>query len=110
MIIYDFNIERIAVFPQKANSPLIVDSDAIVTLPVTRQRLKPVSRNSRDVLQFLGIVEHPELPPRDDFDAAKLATMEAIEQFRGFLAAEGPDQYGSISRRTLTRNVKVPPS
>jgi hypothetical protein len=60
MIIDDFDAFRRAFAPDEADSPLIVDPDTMLTLPVAAQSLKPVSRNRRHVLQLLGIVQHPK--------------------------------------------------
>src|ERR1019366_5514240 len=63
MIIDDLDAFRRAVAPDEANSPFVVDPDTMLTLGVTAQRLKPVSWNCRHVLQLLGVVQHPKLPP-----------------------------------------------
>src|ERR1035438_6074541 len=64
MIIDNLDVLRSALSPDETDSPLVVDSDAMLTLPVAGQSLDPVSRNRRDVFQFFGIVEHSQLPPR----------------------------------------------
>ena len=43
MIIYDFNIICIAVLPPKANPPLIVNTDAVLSLPVTFKRFQLIA-------------------------------------------------------------------
>src|ERR1022692_1063072 len=54
MIIDDLDAFRRAFAPDEADS----------TLGVTAQRLEPVSRNCRHILQLPGVVQHPKLPPR----------------------------------------------
>jgi hypothetical protein len=84
--------------PEEADSPSIVDPDTILTLPVTTKRLKPVSRNCRHVLQFLGVVQHPKFPPRHRSNVAESAALLALKKLLGLLAAEGSYHTGSISR------------
>src|ERR1017187_1244338 len=54
MITDDLDAFRRAFAPDEADS----------TLGVAVQRLEPVSRNCRHILQLLGVVQHPKLPPR----------------------------------------------
>jgi hypothetical protein len=98
MIIDDLDALRRAFAPEEADSPLIVDPDTILTLPATAQRLKPVSRNSRQVLQRLGVVQHPKLPPRHRSNVAESAALLALKKLLGLLAAEGSYHTSSISR------------
>jgi len=44
MIINDLDIIGVAASPDETNAPLIIDSDAMLTLAIAFQRLKPVTR------------------------------------------------------------------
>src|SRR5665811_1207236 len=101
MIIDDLDAVRRAVAPTEANSPLVVDPDTMLALPVTTQRLKPVSWNCRHVLQLLGVVQHPKLPARLRSNVAELAAPLAFKKLLGLLRAEGSYHTGSIPRRPL---------
>jgi hypothetical protein len=57
VIIDDLDVFRSAISPDKADPPLIVDADTVLTRPVTAQRLQPVSWNCRHILQLPGVVE-----------------------------------------------------
>lgn len=46
MVILDDHILRARVGPHEADAPLVVDPDAVLAFPVTRQRLEPVSRGN----------------------------------------------------------------
>jgi hypothetical protein len=98
MIIDDLDAFRRAFAPDEADSPLIVDPDTMLTLPVTAQSLKPVPWNCRHVLQLLGIVQHPQLPPRNCSNVAESAALLAVKQLLGPPAAEGSYHTGSIPR------------
>jgi len=89
MIIDDLDAFRRAFAPDEAESPLIVDPDAILTLPVAAQSLKP------------GIVQHPKLPPCHGFNVAESAVLLTVKEILGLLAAEGSYHTGSITRWPL---------
>lgn len=57
MVVYDFDVERAAVVPAKADAPLIVDADTILTLPVARKLFKPVARRGQEVTQVFCVME-----------------------------------------------------
>lgn len=96
MVIYDLDRFRRALAPDKADSPSIVDSDAILTFPVAAQSLKPVSWDCRQILQILGIVQHPKLPSCHRSDVAESAALLAVEEILGLLAAKRSDHSRSI--------------
>ena len=101
MIIDDLDAFRRAFAPDEAESPLIVDPDAMLTLPVAAQSLKPVSWNCRHVLQALGVVQHPQLPPGHGSNVAEFAVLLPVKELLGLLAAEGSYHTGSIPRWPL---------
>src|ERR1035441_4962987 len=101
VIIDDLDALRRAFAPEEPDSPLIFAPVPILTLPVTTKRLKPVSRNCRHVLQFLGVVQHPKFPSRHRSNVAESAALLALKKLLGLLAAEGSYHTGSISRRPL---------
>ncbi len=72
MVIDDFNVLCSAVGPDKADSPLIIDSDAVLALPVAGQSFEPISGNGRDVTQCIGIMQHTQLPPSNSCDVNEL--------------------------------------
>jgi hypothetical protein len=44
MVIYDFYLLRNGTSPSETNPPLVIDPDAVLPRPVTRQGLQPVAR------------------------------------------------------------------
>ncbi|HUB85557.1 MAG TPA: hypothetical protein VL971_07665, partial [Rhizomicrobium sp.] len=49
MIVYNFHIDRFAGVPSETNSPLIVDTDAVLSLSPAAQRFQPVARRIAQV-------------------------------------------------------------
>ena len=43
MVVNNFNINRALFGPDKTKAPLVIDSDAVLPLPRTLQRFKPVT-------------------------------------------------------------------
>src|ERR1022692_2573529 len=80
VIIDNLNVLRGALSPGKTDSPLIVDSDAVLPLSIADQSLQPVSRNRRDVCQSLGVVKHSQFPPRDLGDIDELPATLSMKQ------------------------------
>jgi len=68
MIVYDFNFERIARPPCKANPVLIVHPDAVLAFPITFERFQPVAWRHSQILQRLRTMEHSQFPERDAMD------------------------------------------
>ena len=101
MIVDDLDSFRRAFSPDKAQSPLVVDPDAVLTLPVAVQCIEAVSWDRRQVLQPLSVIQHSQLSPRDRFNVSELAAVLALEELLGLLAPEGTYQMGSIPRGPL---------
>jgi len=91
MVVNNLHVFRCAFLPAKTDPPLIVDPDAVLAFPVTRQRLESVSWNCRDVFPLFSIIEHPELPARHLRDVCELAAAVTLEELLGLFAAEGPN-------------------
>jgi hypothetical protein len=51
MVVGYFNIIGVSVFPSKADPPLIVDPDTVLTLAVALQGLEPVTRRDFKALK-----------------------------------------------------------
>jgi hypothetical protein len=50
VIVDDFNIMRLAVSPHEANSPLIVDPNAMLTGSISLESLQAVARRNAKIL------------------------------------------------------------
>src|SRR5712691_4627515 len=58
MVIHNFNIIGIAVFPFKTNTPLPIYADAALAGAVAAQRLKPVAGQGHKVLDGFCVVQN----------------------------------------------------
>src|SRR6267143_3894556 len=71
VIVHDLNIDPTGrtFRPFETDPPLIVDTNAVLTLPVPDQRLETVARQRAKVLQRHGRLEAVELQLRGPFDS-----------------------------------------
>jgi len=54
MIINNFDFVRRGTFPPKTHTPLVVDTNAVLSSPFALQRFQPISGRYRYVPQFRG--------------------------------------------------------
>ncbi len=64
MIVDDFNVARTAVLPIETDSPLIVNSDAVLTRPITRQFFESVTWRGQQIAQVFRIIQIKQLASR----------------------------------------------
>src|SRR5438876_1089921 len=96
MIVDDFDLPRAVVSPPKADSPLIVDSNAVLPTPITAEFLQPVTRRHTQVVQILRAVEHLQLSFGLCLERAKLPQRAASEQLRGVPRGKRPNHLTDI--------------
>jgi hypothetical protein len=65
VIIDDFDVERTGLRPAKADSPLIVDPDAVLTGSSAFQGFESIARWYFQIVQAGGDLELPQLASRD---------------------------------------------
>ena len=61
MIVYNFDSVRILVIPDKANTPLVVDTNGMLPLTVASQFLKPIAWGDAKVVQAFGGIDQNQL-------------------------------------------------
>jgi len=61
VIVGDLDVIGVVTAPNKANSELVIDSDAVLTLPVPPKLFQSVPGRESQVLQFGCAVEHCQL-------------------------------------------------
>jgi hypothetical protein len=73
VVVNDRDVVGVAALPSKAHAPLAVDADAVLATPITLQRLDAIGWRYAKVVQCGGVVEHPQLSPRDGLNVARKA-------------------------------------
>lgn len=88
MIIDDLDIEGVARFEPEADAPLVVDTNAPLSLSLALERFEPVARRHSQVFDSSRGVQHREFPHRHGLDADKSFYPFAVKQIFGFTAFE----------------------
>src|SRR5438094_8261905 len=89
MVVHDFHVQRILALPAEANAPLVIDTDAVLPVPVALQRFKPISRRSAQISQAPGLVQQQQLSPSRPSNLRRQPPGRfVIEQPLGFWAGE----------------------
>jgi hypothetical protein len=97
MIIHDLNVIRVCFSPNKAETPLIVDPDAVLSSSIAVQQFQPISRRSSQVPQLHGAIQLPELSTGNLLDSAKAANRLPTVKTFGLRTAERPDHQLIVS-------------
>ena len=61
MVVNNFDIVRIAATPLETNTPLAIDADAVLPLPIAFKRFQFVPGWNLQILQPHGSVQHAQL-------------------------------------------------
>ena len=80
MIVNNFNVQRIAVFPAKAYSPLIVDPYTVLPLAIAFQGFKTVPGRNPKILQLYRAVQIKQLASCRPFNTSKSFDVSVIEK------------------------------
>jgi hypothetical protein len=57
VVIHDFHVVSIGIFPFEADAPLLIDADAELAGPVAAQRFETVAGQARQILHGFGVVQ-----------------------------------------------------
>ena len=81
MVIGDFHRAGVSFFPDETESPLVIDTDAVLACPVSFQGFKAVSRRNAQVLQAGGVVQHFELAHGGALDVrGQIGGLDAVKE------------------------------
>jgi len=100
MIVNNHNVQRIAVFPAKADSPLIVDSDAVLSLAIAFQGFKTVSGRNPKILQLDCTVHIKQFWSWNPFNTSKSPDIPVIEKCLRIFAMERTNHATRLLRKT----------
>jgi hypothetical protein len=100
LIIHNFDIVRVAVLPSKANSPSIIDTDAILSLPIPFQRFQLIAGRLPQILKGFGAIQVEKFASCLPFEGLKTANWAIIKESGGVAASERFDHLGRIVRLT----------
>jgi len=112
VIVDDFNIERVVVYPAKTNSPLLVDSNTPLSFAIASQGFEVIRGRNSKVVERDRPMQHSEFSHRNGLNIARQAarTLEPKHPLR-LLARESPDHPFEfiVSRYRINRMSFSPP-
>ena len=91
MIVHYLNVKGIGLNPTEADSPLVVDPNAVLSGPISEQRFQPIPRDHPQIGNGWRRVNVIELSLGHYSDTLKLPAELAPEDLFGFLVPERPD-------------------
>ena len=87
--------------PDKADAPLIIGSDRVLSFPISSQCLQLVPRRRSQDPQFCRGVELEQFPQGSALDGAKTLAVMIVEKLLCFLRAKALDHTPRVLRNTL---------
>ncbi len=83
MIVRNFNLVRISCAPFKANAPLVIDANTVLSRAIHRKFLKAVARWHAEIIELFGRIQDGQFTPSDAVQRGRKASRELTlkEQF-----------------------------
>jgi len=82
MVVDYLDFVRIAIAPYKANPPLVINADAVLSFPVPAHLLQSIAGRRRQIAQFRCAVQLSELASRDRLNCAEAtAWLPSVKPF-----------------------------
>ncbi len=94
--------------PSEANAELVVDPDAVLTGPVTLERLEPITRRNSQVFQAARDLQLPDLPSSRGLDTIESPDASTFRKGLRLRALERDDHSGIITRCVTMRQEVCP--
>ena len=98
MVVHDLNIGGANFSPDEADAPLIIDADAVLTLPFVFQRFQVIPWWCLQEIQCLRGVKLREFPLGDLGQSPEPTRVLALIQRQGFLSLERLDHVRMVLR------------
>lgn len=100
VVVHDLDVRWPDISPYKADTPLVIDADTVLTLPIIFQGLQVISRRRLQESQRLCGVKLCELSLGDVRQRFEPTRTLALVQRQGVLALERLDHASSLLRTT----------
>jgi len=95
MIVYNFNIVSVSLAPTEADTPLVIDPNAVLPLPVSSQFLKAISWRDKKIIQSLRRIQQEQFPLSDAPQIRRRFLHGlAVEYLFGFFGCKSSDHDG----------------
>ena len=98
MVIDNFNIVRVTAVPAKTDTPLVVDTNAVLTLAIAFQSFETITWRRQKVLQRPRLVQIQQSTTRGTLDGAKPQHCIVMEQCLCIRRSKGLDHKSRVLR------------
>jgi hypothetical protein len=97
VVINNFNLLCTALRPLKAKSPLVIDTDAMLTFSIFLQGFKFVLWRDSQVIHITRPVEHRQLTQRNRFNIDPALDPNALKQLLSITTLEADDHVNMVT-------------
>lgn len=91
MVIDDFDIGRIAVLPAETDSPLIIDSNTVLTVPISSEFFQSISRWDPQISKCIRRIQDQKLSQSQTLNSAESLGVSALKNLLSLAAAKPSD-------------------
>ena len=91
MVIDDFDLGRIAVLPAETDSPLIIDANTILTMPISRESFQSISRWDPQIGKCIRRIQDQKLSQSDALNSTESLGISALKDLFSLPAAKSSD-------------------
>ena len=88
MVVCDLDLMRVALPPHEAQTPLVIDANAMLTRSVVFERFQPVARRRPQIQQVGCRIQNLQLPQGDPLNVrrkpARASALPNLRCLRGF--------------------------
>jgi hypothetical protein len=88
VVVDDFNIKSISIFPAKTDTPLVIDPDTMLPSSVASESFQPIPRGAPQVTQIDSAIQVEQLASRHTLDVPKPSHVTVIKQCLRISAAK----------------------
>jgi len=105
VVVADLDVIRVSVFPAEANSPLIVDSDAVLARAVSRESFQSIPRWHPKVVQPFNGVQEQQLSVRPSLHVrSELTSTLPLEHLSRLSVPKRPNHRSNVTGGTSNVN------
>lgn len=106
VVVHDFDLIGAIGVPDKADTPLVIDADAVLSFAVPLERFQMVAGGNPQACQFRGRLQLQKLAPRHAFDVLESGNRLAMKQRLGLNADERVNHGASYSAMPSIHSTK----
>jgi hypothetical protein len=84
VIVDDFHVMAMTVAPSEADSPLVINSNRVLPLPIASQRLQVIPGRRGQIVEISRCMKLQQFPQGDPLDGAKTPAVLVVKKILSF--------------------------